>query len=100
MKKEKNLIESKVLINTFKKFKSRNHIFKSQLKKKYYFFSKFQHKSNLKICTFFFKTWGSKKNCYIISNESIFIVDRIINPCINKNFFFLKSLMFINLYFY
>ncbi len=44
MKKGKNLIENKGLINTFKKFKSKNHIFKSVLKKKYYFFTKFQQR--------------------------------------------------------
>jgi len=44
MKRVKNLIENKGLINTFKKFKSKNHTFKSVSKKKYFFFTKFQQK--------------------------------------------------------
>lgn len=59
MKKGKNLTENKGLINTFKKFKSKNHIFKSVLKKKYYFFTKFQQKIIIKNIVpskkFFFK---------------------------------------------
>ncbi len=42
MKKKKNLIENKVLINTFKKFKLKNNLNKSNLKKKSFFFLKYK----------------------------------------------------------
>ena len=57
MKRVKNLTENKGLINTFKKFKSKNHIFKSVLKKKYYFFTKFQQKIILNKTTLNNKTF-------------------------------------------
>jgi hypothetical protein len=64
MKRVKNLTENKDLINTFNKFKSKNHIFKSTLKKKYYFFSKFYYKSVLKACILFLREKPSKKNYF------------------------------------
>ena len=49
MKKEKNLIENKVLINTFKKFKLKNYLNKTILRKKSFIFLKFKNKKLIKI---------------------------------------------------
>lgn len=46
MKKVKNLTENKVLINTFKKFKLKNYLNKTFLKKNSFFLTKF--KTNFK----------------------------------------------------
>lgn len=42
MKKVKNLTENKVLINTFKRVKTRNYVSKSTLKKRSFFFLKYK----------------------------------------------------------
>jgi hypothetical protein len=108
MKKVKNLTENKDLINTFKKFKNNNHVFKSTLKKKYFFLSKLQHQLALNNRLFYFgaifnqifyKTTTSTKLEFIPLNlkykqKNNFLL-RPIQPLYLK-----KLIMFINLYFY
>ena len=92
MKRVKNLTENKGLINTFKRFKSKNHTLKAILKKKYFFFTKFQQNLILKKKIFFNKKYF---------NKILFVYFKYKNPHYNlliiKNFkknFFKKILMF------
>jgi hypothetical protein len=89
MKRVRNLIENKGLINTFNKFKNKNHTFKSTLKKKYYFFSKFHYKPVLRTYTFFIKVKFFKKN-YIGGFE----VARLSTNSYSFNNLFSKILLF------
>lgn len=76
MKRVKNLIESKGLINTFKKTKTKNYISKSILKKKGFFFLKFKAiklktiNYKLTIGDFFYKSF-SKHYSIVNSRNSI-----------------------------
>lgn len=68
MKKEKNLIESKVLVNTFKRFKSKNYLNKSFLKKNLFYILKYKTTNlyrSLNFFKIFFKKIGflGKYNC-------------------------------------
>lgn len=106
MKRVKNLTERKGLINTFKRFKTKNHIFKSSLKKKYFTLSKVrqQIQANRKIFYFsrvlnilFFKPMVhleiKTKSAYNIQSKFPFKFGI-------KTLQFKKILMLINLYFY
>ena len=114
MKRVKNLTGNKDLINTFKKFKNKNHLFKSTLKKKYFSLSKLQHQLTLNSRLFyfggifkkiFFKTAPNNLNQGdVISNtvQPLSVTKQSKNFILTsfKSFHFKKILMFINLYFY
>ena len=88
MKKIKNLTENKDLINTFKRFKIRQYLNKTSLKKNFFYTSKF--KSNFYL-RFFFKH----------RNTLIFLKSRKIDFYRKHNLSFFKViLMFNNLYVY
>jgi len=92
MKRVKNLTENKGLINTFKKFKSKNHTFKTILKKKYFFFTKFQQNLVLRRKIFFIKRYyGGLLFMYLkckTYNHNIFVIRGY------RTDFFKKILMF------
>ncbi len=97
MKKVKNLIENKDLINTFKKSKTKNNLNKSILKKRTFFFLKYKCINLVK----FVKIFNKNNQLKYIFNKPLslgcFFVN--INQIKNKNF--LKTtLMFIKLYLY
>ena len=85
MKKGKNLIENKGLINTFKKLKYKNFLNKTNSKKIEFFFKKFY---NEKI---FLKKFSWKK----LENIKLFKTSTFTNNSICK-----VIIMFIKLYFY
>ena len=86
MRKEKNWIENKDLINTFKKFKTRNLLNKTSLKKNSFFLRKF-HKKKIFLKKFSWKNFklvSFKYNVHNLQNTNVLH----------------KITMFINLYFY
>lgn len=106
MKRVKNLIEKKGLINTFKRFKTKNHLFKSSLKKKYFTLSKVRQQIGVNKKIFYLG--GSLNTLFLKPIFYIKIKPTSIYTVQSKFFFkfsaktsqFKKTLMFINLYFY
>jgi hypothetical protein len=68
MKKERNLIENKGLINTFKKFKLKNYLNKTFLKKKSFIFLKFKDKKLKNVLAFKRNTFLKKSNKFVCDN--------------------------------
>ena len=93
MRKVKNLTENKGLINTFRKFKSKDHIFKSVLKKKYYFFTKFKQKIILNKTILSKKTFLKKVFLLHLKPISSITTKFLTTTNLKKNFF-KKILMF------
>ena len=90
MRKGKNLIENKVLINTFKKFKLKNNLNKSSLKKKSFFFLKYKA-VNLKL---FFKTLKNKTP-FPKTNKTLFIKNTLSTFLKKQNKNILKTFLIL-----
>lgn len=92
-----NLIKCKGLKNNFKKFRIKNHLNNKILKRKTFFFIKYQKINFFKIQTlkinFFLKY--PLVGCLVVSIRSNNLHHKKL-----KNNFFKKMIMFINLYFY
>ncbi len=95
MKKEKNLIENKVLINTFKKFKLKNYLNKTFLKKKSFIFLKFKNKKLIKVN--FFKNTLYLNTLKLPTYNSLILKNYIITfECLNlKKSLYKSTLNFI-----
>ena len=91
MRKEKNLIENKGLINTFKKLKVRTNFNKSKLKKISFYFFKF---NKLIFFKFFFKNKKKLKVIFFKKYNIIKKKDKFGFVFITT--LFKKTLMFIN----
>jgi hypothetical protein len=100
MRKEKNWIENKDLINTFKKFKTRNLLNKTSLKKNSFFLRKF-HKKKIFLKKFSWKNFLEKIFLKKFSWKNFKLVSFKYNVHNLQNTNVLhKITMFINLYFY
>ena len=91
MKKVKNLTESKGLINTFRKLKTKSHLNKSNLKKNNFYYAKFCKKN-------FFKKQPQSKSVFVNVFLHKFNANKTISnlPIYKQSQLFKLNLMFIN----
>lgn len=92
MKKIENLIEKKDLTNTSKKFKFKNYLNKSFLKKKSFFFFKFKSKGGSTQ-----KIQSQKYNTKFIFQKTFFCKNSIPFNLYKQETFFQKSKLFKSL---
>jgi hypothetical protein len=91
-----NTIEYKGLRNTFKKIKIKNHVNNKILKRKIFFFIKYQKYNFIKVpfkINHFLKYLFVKGFVINVDSDKVSFIKL-------KNNFFRKTIMFINLYFY
>jgi hypothetical protein len=90
MKKVKNLIENKDLINTFKKLKTRSYLNKKKLRINDFYYAKFCK-------NYFFKKKLKRNNLLYLDSSKIFNSHVVINNLLvyNQLWVFKLNLMFI-----
>ena len=102
MNKEKNLIESKSLINTYKRFKFRNYLNKRTLRGRIFFFLKYKNVNLFKLIPHKYPGNLSKilLTKLVLYNSGNFQVTFITKTIIPQKSFIFTILNFIKLYFY